>query len=402
MTSETFRIPAENIDALATRLIALNKRCKKIRMAPITMREIEEQRYERADHSVSILKVIEVSGETPMYDGWELAAILQGKADETGQQFNVLRQVPGVASDEELVPFRNKATWCDYCRKNRRRNDTYLLRHFEGNMQQIGSDCLHDFLPGNTDPMAIARQAEYILSAMELAASLQDPGYRGRGYRPVLDTQTYLAWVKASIEAHGWWSRARIERSGDEHVTTAWDAQRAMEQQDPDAAPTENDFVVAEQALSWIRDLDLNTIPDTYTANLYAACQGMVMDPRQAGLVASLYSAYSKAHRVERAPVERKESTFQGTVGQRQTFYGLTVLKETQRDNAWGYSYSYFMKDKDDNLFSWSSSHAALEEKEMYDLKATVKAHDDSWTGGKKTILTRCQIVKQYVKEVSA
>jgi hypothetical protein len=114
--------------------------------------------------------------------------------------------------------------------------------------------------------------------------------------------------------------------------------------------------------------------------------------------------------------VEDAKSAFVGTVGQRETFAGLTVLGVYEQDGDYGTTYSVKLRDVAGNLFHWRASNCpgiesgpsftkylpgadghtsvwtALDRGQVVTLKATIKDHYTSRAGIKSTILTRAKV----------
>ena len=70
--------------------------------------------------------------------GWEMIGVIhniesQHKFEEIG---------------EEAIPekYRHDPENCEHCKKRRKRNHTFILKHADGSYKQVGSDCLHEFL----------------------------------------------------------------------------------------------------------------------------------------------------------------------------------------------------------------------------------------------------------------
>jgi superfamily I DNA/RNA helicase len=70
--------------------------------------------------------------------GWEEIGVVQNIAgDHKTEQFG-----------EEAVPekYLRDPENCEHCKKRRKRNKTFILKHEDGTYKQVGSDCIHEFL----------------------------------------------------------------------------------------------------------------------------------------------------------------------------------------------------------------------------------------------------------------
>ena len=149
-----YRIPGGNLASMNAKIEKLNKRARRLGMAPIVVAEIGE---EFATHRKRIrdpfggpsqvqevtvrFVMVTVIGQTPRIDGWDFAATVQH--EEGG---NLLRTCPGF---DTLLPlqYRQADTQCEHCARDRRRNDTYILFNAQsGTWKQVGRSCLADFL----------------------------------------------------------------------------------------------------------------------------------------------------------------------------------------------------------------------------------------------------------------
>lgn len=69
----------------------------------------------------------------------------------------------------------------------------------------------------------------------------------------------------------------------------------------------------------------------------------------------------------------------------------VTVLDRRICESHFGISYLHKMIDSAGNIFKWFSSNKQLEVGKTYQMKATVKKHDE-FQGVKETLVTRCTV----------
>ena len=93
---------------------------------------------------------------TLRFEGWTLAGVIEVLGND--QPF--IRQVPGVALADIPADLTVDPKRCDYCRKQRTRLETFIVRSDEGQWAVVGRDCLRDFL--GHDPSALIAYARYL------------------------------------------------------------------------------------------------------------------------------------------------------------------------------------------------------------------------------------------------
>lgn len=422
MTSETYKIIDWRMGELTGLVADLGKKAKKLGIPAPTLRVVGHEKTfkkDKAGREVTFdWTLVELCSEPVKLAGWRFAAVISHAT--TG---NTFRAIAGVAIPET---FRFKAAWCDHCKKNRARIDTYVCSHEDGRMAQIGKNCLKDFL-GHPNPQALAAYLEALQATCESAGGYDEDdawgeysggGYRERGY----PTLSLLAQVCAVCDKHGWVSRTKARESGDEF--TGVDAtvdiaardlpvvlgyERAKKDKygkDLTIRPTDAHAREAEAALAWARTQGENWVgkpgypsPSEYRTNLYYACLRDMTD-KDAGLVASLISVYRREQEKAREEKVSRETTVLshiGTVGKREVFT-LTIMGIRDIDSDYGCTHLHRMQDAAGNKAVWFSSTKRLAEGQTYILKGTVKEHGD-YKGIPQTVITRCDVQKLIGEE---
>lgn len=377
MTEQIYHIPGDNIDILTAQLLELNKKCKKLGLPPIYLEILKEGLKYAPDGTCKYWTEVRVQGETPKYAGWSFGGTLQDQYDEAGNQLNILKMVPEVFTPEEIKLFRSRPKWCDHCQENRRRNDTYLIKHESGKLMQVGATCLTNFM-GGKNPHALAKAAEFLAEAFEAGESAAHSGIIG--HRQVLSTLLYLAWVWGAIRKYGWVSKGLaqklLEEQGIRKTPTSQEALFTLQDKargrEVDYLPEDQDYEKAQEALDWVRSLDSEELND-YLFTLKAALAGVCLDIRQIGYAASVFVAYRKAHPVAQEPQEVSE--YQGTLGEKITFTA-TVKVVHSYENAWGRGYINKLVDPSGNCYTWFYK-SPLEEGTTHVFTAIVKKHQE-------------------------
>jgi len=139
-----YEIPAHNLPTLQSKLDEMNRRAAKLGCEPTVLKIVGEFDVERKregtgiKYSVKYLRV-EVAGQTPKLNGWQLMAAIERQ--ESGE--NLVRCVPGKTVPES---YRNTDTHCDHCNTIRFRKEVFVLQHDDGRWAQVGRPCIADFL----------------------------------------------------------------------------------------------------------------------------------------------------------------------------------------------------------------------------------------------------------------
>ena len=417
-----YRIHENNYHSLLSKVAKLTKRANKLGVGEITIRDAGEEMVEEFNcvetytHSCvakGCSKVwvkyitVELEGATPKFEGWEFLATLQ----HAGEAGTIIRAVPEALGDTKT--YREAAPWCEHCKQNRVRRDTFLVYNTESKeIKQVGSSCIKDFT-GHKDPHALARYLEALAGAAELLS--MGGGFDGtlKGvFR--LDLEQFLATTAARIRAKGWLSRTKAREQDRGSVSTAdmvlrqlmddWGSHehRKLEYVDVE----DGDIEEAEEAITWAQDIDPDTDND-YLSNILVVAKVPAMEIRSAGLAASIVSSYHREKRaqVERATaIDRGPGKFIGEVKERLTLM-VKVVHEQTLETDWGLSHLYHFEDEKENtLVTFSSRILGYEEKgatndehivqvgETIRIKGTVKRHGE-FRNRNQTVLSRVKVL---------
>jgi hypothetical protein len=137
-------IAARDLNRVRRAIEALSERGRRFGTGPIALRELE-----RRDGKV----LVELSGEPPRLEGWEVVGRLDHRDGGPGRIAFASRGVDHAA-------WSGARPWCEHCGLLRRRTVTYLVRRRGGEIRQIGSSCLRDYT--GHDLARVVRQAELI------------------------------------------------------------------------------------------------------------------------------------------------------------------------------------------------------------------------------------------------
>jgi hypothetical protein len=398
-----YRIPETNIADFTTKIDKLNKTANKLGCNPIsyTTLRTEDVKHMRGNDFIGYewdgtyrrYHIITVKGEAPKLNGWSFIATL-----EHLDNGNIIKSVPGESDLPES--FRTSAPICEYCHKDwLHRKETFVLRNEQGELKQVGRQCLADFL-GHLSPEQIANFATRLF---ELSGELDDDerlfDSYPKGYTH-FDLLEFLSKTVAVIESRGWVSAKQVRETG-EGVTTASEVNNQLLSHDlkpREKIYTEDKHVeLAEKAIAWIRT-ELAPKSD-YEHNLVTLTKTDAFPIDNAGLVASLIPVYQREMGKLEAVKTRPEinSQYVGNIGDRIEADVIVTYVHFIENNYGGYyapqsTAIIKMVDKQGNAYTWFTSTGDMEQGKEYHVKGTVKCHKE-YKGIRETVLTRCKVI---------
>lgn len=330
-------------------------------------------------YSVDV-RTITVTGQVPAFNGWQVGARLH--TDTEGVVTHHVEE-----GFDDLDPLSYDPQQCDHCHTRRLRAKTYLLVHADGEIRQVGSTCLSDFLGLLVGPSLVEASGN-------LFGDIEDPVYSGGHEDGPHPTPVVLAVAAAAVRRQGWTPRS----TDDEYAVPTADLVRvALNGRSPRASrefrPTEADHDTARQARAWVHDHDGGS---EYMLNLKAVMGSDHVSPRNLGLAVSAVGTYERARQAERDHEAAKVSQWVGEVKERST-YTLVVLEvRTIERMAYHYydsglSWLVILADDRGNRFKWfASTEPDFESGDTVSGKATIKKHT-TYREIKETVLTRCR-----------
>ena len=409
-----FKIPSPNWNTFTEQFEKLVRRANKLGCIIPTYTIIKEEPKEIAvsrtvvdadgngeSDSVKRLIVIHhivVNAPSVCVNGFEFVASI-----EHFPEGNILHTLK-----DKSVPakYRDANANCDHCNYNRRRLETFIVRHIEsGEYKQIGRNCLSDYI-GSRNGEDYARIAELYSEFYDLGSASQDSGGEGWGGGGAsfeyLDR--YLAFVSECIALEGWRSATTAREHGG--TSTAGEALRHLHPSRDDIRenlllfrePSEESKAVAKEAITWCEALTDEEIADSdYLHNLRVIARRGIIGAKQFGYSASMVSTYQKEiGKLKRREYEKNNpSEYVGVVGERMKFK-LLVNKVIAIDGAYGTVSIHIMRDQNNNAFVWKSSGEVFKLNEEVYLIGSVKEHKVyEKTGVKQTVLTRCKEITE-------
>jgi hypothetical protein len=355
-----FRVPIHSLAELLRRIDALDRRGRRLGTGPIRL----DVRSCTSREAIVILV-----GDPPVLDGWKLAAILDHHSEEP-----TLR--PVTALGETLVAASFAPAACEHCGVQRRRSRTFVLSNEDpGELIQVGSSCLRDFLGGH-DPLRLCRQAECLSVAREAlhSADISSPE-PAPADAPLAEFAAHAAHV---VREHGWVTRERALAAGE--PSTADRADAALRGSD---SLDDGDWLLARGAISWAQKV-LRTKPALSQWEqdvISVVSDGHSLGPRERGLISALVAVYRRG---------RARSSHLGHVSETIEVLVLVERARRQSSDRYGAIVRNDLIDGDMNrLVWWQSRGPELAEGQLIRLRGEVAKHT-RFSGNAVTVMTRC------------
>jgi len=405
-----YEIPSWNISKLHKEIEKINKRAKKWGVDEIKLIEhgelfrvhpayseavdIGTMNYDQAP-KIRLIK-FSVHGGTPKIAGWQFFGTLDhfslpGKV--------IISTVPG-----QTIPtqFHNSTATCDHCNRIRRRTETFVVQHKDGNYKQVGRNCLRDFL--GHDPSHLL---SHLQSVRLLVDSLDDEDKwmsGGSHQEYYLELDRILTLTAAVIRNHGWVAKSAASPENG-RIATATEVNyfieppvgntKAYHQWKEEYAAlniNDSDTKEANKALLW---LDEQKDSNEYIHNLKMIREAGQLTYKLLGFACSIIAAYQRAMetlRIQKS--EKKSNEYVGNIKDKiETVARLT--KKVSIDGYYGTTYLHRLLDKDGHTLVWfSSAGSDMREGHIYRIKGTIKKQEE-YNNWKQTVLTRVKTLEE-------
>ncbi|RYD68026.1 MAG: hypothetical protein EOP83_01630 [Verrucomicrobiaceae bacterium] len=400
-----YEIPADNFAKFEQQVAKLSKRSVKLGCSPIIpfvfdrfKRLVNESKPDGPSYLV--YKVM-FTVDTPKLGDYTFVA----RIDHSNDTGNIIRPVPntGIAIADK---YRTVKPFCDHCNVLRARRDTYLVcDDTSGEIKQVGSTCLADFL--GHDALRLARMAEFLGYADECARAMG--GFTGALHDlRWIDVDHYLTHCATMIRLHGWVSRkTAMEYDKDSTASLALGNSYPSPKDAPYAEkPTPEDRQMAADALAWAQTLRDKAELSEYEHNVSVVAHALMIETRSMGLCASIVGVYQMMKAREAGEEIRrrtqKNSTYQGKVGDKLSFGPAVLTHHFTIDGNYGTSYVYFFLTDTGNVLKWKASRCMeLSNGHRYTVSGTVKDHAE-YKEIQQTVLTRCKVAAEVVEQKEA
>ncbi len=289
-----FKIPEANLPRLEREVAKLSKKAQKFGGWEFSLVIFGVEYRDNANGSKTKLYEVSLDVDVIKMGDWSFVA----RIDHSNETGNVLRVVPNATIEER---FRHSAPNCEHCNHKRKRRDTFVLLNNEtGEMKQVGSTCLSDFL--GHDAAHLGRVAELAGYAAELAASgerepTESFGLNDHRYVGLAD---YLAYAALSVRTKGWVSGKAAYAN--EHLTST--KNDALDLMHTSAKLEQADIDTADAALEWAQAFaDKETLSD-YEHNVLVIANAAVIEYRSCGIAASIVGVYDMKHTPKAQPIK--------------------------------------------------------------------------------------------------
>lgn len=386
---ESFLIPTERVTELQERVAKLNKKAIKLGTPAIDLIVTENTSWKTikvggrmalrmgTEFGYSITEV-HLKGETPVLNGWEfLAVILHRPAGNEFKYSDPKFALPGYIDSWTFSEYSYAPKRCDHCNQNRVRNSTFLVRHTDGTIKQVGSSCLEDYT-GVKSPQAHAKQLENIFDMFkELRGGWGST--EGRTTRRFFLVE-WMAFVNMTVAAKGFYvGRNKAEWTGEE--TTAQHAKRliitaATNMNAP--VPTDADFDLATEQIAWLRTDEAKdsiiAFSPSFGEQLIAAAKSDDEDAVSEdtmGILAPLSAIYAR----HVADQTKLVSVHVGNVKDALNMTVTCTRVQLNADFGYGSTNVFDFTDEHGNIFSTMTKNNLMEKGKSYTIEGKVKKH---------------------------
>ena len=375
----------------------------------------ERHKSEKFTGSRRDIHLVQVTGTTPKYNGWQFVAKLTPLIGDDGKGSNLVKAPKG-----ESVPkkYRDSIELCEHCNTKRKRNDTFVLKHDDGRYKAVGRNCLKDFLGYHGDASNLAAQLEWLTELHSAAEGYEsedreynDYGASSRSYH---DLNEWLPWVVSVVRQNGWKSKSKAYDEGKYDSTadivkdlfnpprkeadTAYQEWLKFKDQHE---PTDADKVRAQTAIDWLENLSDADLDSDYLHNLNTTARAGIVNKKNWGLAASIIVAHAKAEGLEVNSGIKKDTGLNehvGTLGKREDFGKVKVVDHKFYDGHYGQGVIIKFQDEKGRYLTWFTNADFVVDDVWpmggeFEITATPKKHDE-WNGTKQTVLTRVSPTK--------
>ena len=353
---------------------------------------------------------VKIEGAAPQVAGYKFMATIQHK--DGG---NIIRTVPGQENNENIQQFYEaRPDYCDHCHKRRNRIDTFIVKGNDGQLRQVGRNCLADFL-GGQDP----KQILWYFSLRDLvnravSESDEETMRFGRHRELGVSPKRVLSAAAAIIRTYGYQKNMHGEEGYgreptsrkvrwaifDRKLPTGHNSHEFREERKALLKvadnPTSEDQDLVNKAVEWF-----NAIPQEeknrseFFHNIEVLLRSEAVTPRDVGFLGAIFPAYHRATAQAKEKTEQatKKNETIGVVGEKLPPTEVTVVSTQNIQSNYGTTQLCRMEDNEGRLLVWfNSGGTRLEANQKLTIVGTIKKHDE-FKGRHQTILAR---VKEY------
>lgn len=336
---------------------------------------------------------VTISGDIPRHQGWTVVARLDH--DEEGETITSL--FPGLPEQdaEAARQYRAIANFCHGCAVARHRTATYLARHENGEVRQLGTTCVEPY----TGLPIKGLEALWRFGTLKDSDWDDDEGGIPADLRvPVAEV---LRVTAAIVKAEGrFYSRSEQWKNtmptADGVEAYFFDRKAPQEWRDAlDSDPDAPDTAAAIRA--WATQ-GYGSLSD-YRHKVGQLAKGETVDPRHLPTLVSAIAGWHRDQEKEATERAAHNSKPQGAVGERITTNATVTTVIELEGRTYGYHAQrrrlVKFQDPQGNVFVWFSSAADVPDQgDAVELTGTVKDHS-IYGETAQTVLTRCRIAER-------
>lgn len=378
----SYAFPASKLEDAISRIEKANRKLERAGVEDRFTYEVEEYIEEDEEgHQFSMVK-LQLSHPKLNIQGWDFVAAVDKSVDGD----ILTRVLPG----QELGGVRPDSQYCEHCGSRRSRKTTYLLRNGDGELKQVGSNCLSSFL--GVEPKGLwALSYDFNQEGTRLNSGGRVYG----GPDTVLNLQETVAMALA------------VSHGGDNYVSSA----RARESFTSSTAdqvryqffnPTikNEDRVDPSPYMDKAKELIENTKfeGDTdYATNMRTITSREHVGIRQMSMAVSVIAAANRSRwQAEREAARAAHVPSVGFIadkGEKIKNINLKVKKVFHDHNDYGPTTFLIMESEDGKEVIWRASKELNYSSgdTINVLSATVKDHSN-YNGNDQTVLTRARV----------
>jgi hypothetical protein len=384
---------AWRVGGLRAAVERLNRKAEKLGLEGIRLAELGTVTVREPGCRPLVRTTVAVYGQAPRAAGFSLIA----RIEHTAAGCLVARSPVG-AEGIDLSAYFDSRPVCAHCGFDRKRKDTFVVRNDEtGEMQQIGRNCLADFI--RSEDAAAALQMWKFLYEVDRAAGDGDDdwGSSGGWSRHDDSVLTFVACAVSSIRREGF--KKSEAGPGSTKMDSCFlagprpEGYGSRRQEWDEGQPTEADGRRAALVIAFCQASEEQS---DYMRNLRVAASLPYVE-RHHGLLASAPVAYQRtierefaAKREKNEPKAPPRGGHVGEVGKRSDFGSLTVVRVRFVDNDWGGKTILTLETADGSQVTWfaSGSRDFDAGTVLEGSRGTVKKHEE-YRGQPQTVVSR-------------
>jgi len=406
-TTSTASFPASRISHFEKKIAQLQKRAKKVGVAPVsyTISEPYAGKWEVVSED-SFGRPCFVQFDCEMVTVY-LTCLEEVKLKGDHKLLAVLENVDGhtfitsLVKDRDFAEYRtHKFTRCDHCNIKRARKKAVIIES-NGKELAIGTSCLVDYL--GYDPDNALNAVRYIQNVREFGEDDEDLyGAFGNGFF----SSTLIKVVEATIIAlanNDW----HYDKGDSVTISTAQETKNILTKYIKfDEAYTDFRDKILEHFATLVAKLDNNQSLGDFDYKVSVLSKVGVVEGKHMKIICGAIASYIRKLRTIETNKARGESEYFGTTGEKLTDIEIEITKIATFDSQYGTRMivSGYANGKD--KFTWFTAPTSavnsglVTEATSYEpvkgtlkIKATVKGHETNQYGV-VTILTRVKLSK--------